>query len=262
MVYTPLPTLNCDPYGYLVQFSSFYRVNITSGSVDLVKQTVGDGSRNIQAIGYNVADNFIYGSWGTTLNSPCDLIRIAGNGDMTNLKSLNISSKWYPNAGDVDDSSQYWATYLGTYWMQVDLRPTSTAFATTVTSGYIASPPHYVLDWAFVPGGGNYLYGLGYDQQSAGDLHTYLQRFDRTTKTWSVIADLGNVIASGKNRWGAAYSSEDGYLYGSENGSGQIWKFNIPPNGDNSSFVPTSTFLAAGPTAGQNDGARCNKAKF
>ncbi|KAH8197806.1 hypothetical protein TruAng_008004 [Truncatella angustata] len=294
-IYTPLPTLSCDPFGYLVQAMILYRVNITTGTTTQVKTGVGDGSRNIQAIGYNVADNFIYGSIGTTVNNPVDLIRIAGDGSSTILKSLNISSSWYPNSGDVDENSFYWASYRGQQWLQLDLRPSSPTFGTTLTGG-TASPTHVILDWAYVPGGGNYLYSLGYDTTSLGTVltgtHTYLQRFDRTAKTWEVLADLG--VLAGQQTWGAVYASDDGYLFGSENtsgrcretrcvsavvaqsakyedksliypyniDSGKIYRFNIPPNGNTTGFTPSAVSIAAGPVASSNDGARCIKAKF
>lgn len=264
VVYTPLPTLNCDPYGYLIQYTTLSRVNISSGTVETVRAPVGDGSRNIQAIGYNVADNFIYGSWYTKLGAPCDLIRIAGNGDMTVITSLNISATWYPNVGDVDENSQFWASSQGNQWLQLDLKPGSPTWGRTVNNGS-GLPPHIMLDWAYVPGTGNYLYGLSYDVKNTtlpdADNHVYLQRFERTTKTWSVVADLGNVAGTSNNRFGAVYASEDGYLFGAENGSGQIWKFSVPPNGTTTNWTPSSTFMAYGPTSSSNDGARCVKAK-
>ncbi|KAI1846556.1 hypothetical protein JX266_007453 [Neoarthrinium moseri] len=256
-VQAPLATLNCDPNGYLIQTTTLYRVNITTGNTTTVKSGVGDG-RGIQAIGYNVADNFIYGSIGVTLNAPVDLIRIAADGSHTIVNSLNISNTWYPNSGDVDESSQYWASFQGSYWLQLDLKPGSPTFNRTVNSGQM-TPPHLILDWAYVPGAGNYLWALGYDSPAINS--TFLQRFDRASKSWTVVANLGNIGGSNRNAFGAVYASDDGYLYGSENFSGGIYRFNIPPNGTvTAGFNATYTKIANGPTSLSNDGARCIKA--
>ncbi|KAK8006330.1 hypothetical protein PG991_012627 [Apiospora marii] len=248
VVQTPLPTLDCDPSGYLIQNVSLYRVNITTGASTLVKSPVGDGSRGINAMGYNVGDNYLYGAIGTLSNT--DLVRIAASGDTTILGSLNVTVTL--NAGDVDENNQYWATANGKQWIQVDLKPGSATFGRTLASG-TANPTYTLIDWAYVPGGGNYLWGLAYNTGGlTPNANTYLQRFDRTARTWSVFTDFGNI--AGKNQWGAVYASDDGFLYGSENNSGQIWKFPLPANGT------TAVKVSNGPSATSNDGARCIKA--
>ncbi|KAI4593248.1 hypothetical protein KJ359_009976 [Pestalotiopsis sp. 9143b] len=264
LVYTPLQTLSCDPYGYLIQYTTLSRVNITTGIAEKVRSPVGDGSRNIQAIGYNVADNFIYGSWYTALGADVGLIRIAGNGDSNIVTSLNITT-WFPNSGDVDESSLFWATSQGNQWLQLDLKPGSATWGRTINNG-TAVTPHLILDWAYVPNSGNYLWALGYDVKSTSlpdaDNHVYLQRFERTTKVWSVVADLGKLAGTTYNKYGAVYATEDGYMFGTENLSGQTWKFNIPPNGDTTNWTPTPQYVATGNVSNSNDGARCLKAKL
>ncbi|KAI0002329.1 hypothetical protein F4779DRAFT_134189 [Xylariaceae sp. FL0662B] len=245
IIQTPLPTLNCDPSGYLIQITSLYRVNITTGNATLVNGNVGDG-RSINAIGYNLGDNFIYGAIG---NYPSNLIRISASGDSNILGSLNLTSTTGNlNSGDVDENLQYWGTAGGKFWLQIDLKPGSATFGTTVANG-TATFPNTVIDWAYVPGGGNYLYGLAYT--STND-RTILARFDRTGHTWTSLTDFGRV--AGQNTWGAVYASDDGFLYGSENNSGEIWKFPLPANGT------TPVKISNGPKASGNDGARCIKA--
>ncbi|KAK8130298.1 hypothetical protein PG999_002678 [Apiospora kogelbergensis] len=231
IVQTPLPTLDCDPSGYLIQNVSLYRVNITTGASTLIKSPVGDGVRGINAMGYNVGDNFLYGAIGQGAST--NLIRIAATGDSTILGSLNVTVSL--NAGDVDENNQYWATASGKQWVQVDLKPGSATFGRTLANG-TASPQYSQIDWA----------GL------TASLNTYLQRFDRNTKTWTLFTDFGNI--AGKNTWGAVYASDDGFLYGSENNSGEIWKFPLPANGT------TAVKISNGPAASSNDGARCIKA--
>ncbi|KAI1501373.1 hypothetical protein F5X99DRAFT_428502 [Biscogniauxia marginata] len=243
-VKTPLPTLDCDPYGYLIQDSALYRVDIATGSATLVKGDVGDG-RNINAMGYNVGDNFLYAAIGGV---PGNLIRISASGDSAIVNSLNLTTA--ATAGDVDENSQYWVTSNGRQWSQIDLLPGSPTFGTTRDSGTAILPEMTVIDWAYVPGGGNYLYGLGHNALYAS---TVLMSFDRATHTWSTLTDFGNI--AGRNAWGAVYASDDGYLYGSENHSGQIWRFPLPGRGI------TPVRISDGPQTVNNDGARCIRAE-
>ncbi|KAI1494891.1 hypothetical protein F5X96DRAFT_692256 [Biscogniauxia mediterranea] len=237
---TPLPTLDCNPFGYLIQDTSLYRVNITTGASELIKQVVGDGS-NINAMGYNVADNFLYAAIG---GAPGNLIRISATGDSEILGPLDLSTPVY--AGDVDENSQFWINSAGRPWAQIDLRPGSATFGATVARGVASLPGQTVIDWAYVPGGGDALYGLGHD---AFYSRTTLMRFDRAAHTWTALTDFGDI--AGRNAWGAVYASDDGYLYGSEDTTGQIWRFPLPARGTR------AVRISHGPASASNDGARC-----
>lgn len=211
----------------------------------------------MNAMGYNVGDNFLY----ATANDlkPYNLVRISGAGDCTVLGGLTISSA--PNCGEVDENSQYWASASGQAWVQIDLKPGSTTYGRQVSNG-VASPSGSVVDWAYVPKKGNFLWGLAYDSTSPGSSSTYLLKFDRSSKTWSTVTKLGDIAGSSSTRnvWGAVYATDDGFLFGSENNSGEIWKFPIPDNGVG---VPSGSpvKISNGPiSSGGNDGARCIKA--
>lgn len=129
----------------------------------------------------------------------------------------------------------------------MDLKPGSATFGKVVANG-TATSPYRVIDWAYVPGGGNYLYALGYNVNQATS--TYLQRFDRTTHSWTVLTDFGNIA---QNAFGAAYASDDGYLFGQENNSGGIYRFPLAGT--------AYALQAVGNTTKSNDGARCIKAQ-
>ncbi|RYP41828.1 hypothetical protein DL768_010438 [Monosporascus sp. mg162] len=251
VVQTPLPTLSCDPFGYLTQNTSLYRVNITSGDLTLIRDVVGDG-RLLQAIGYNVADNYLYGTIGGRNNTPVFLIRIAANGDSTILNELTLPYR--VNTGDVDEQSRYWITYNGTNITQVDVRPSSPTFGqligTTRRATTLPANNATIYDWAYVPGRGNFLWSLG---QSPARNSTTLQRFNRGTYNWEFVREFGNI--AGENWWGAIYASADGFLYATENSSGQIWRF---PLSDIDG--PPTRFSTANPTR-ENDGARCIRAQ-
>ncbi|KAK8118575.1 uncharacterized protein PG998_003201 [Apiospora kogelbergensis] len=214
-------------------------------------------------MGYNSLDNYLYAAIGTT---PGNLLRIAANGDSQQLGSLDLTKA--ANSGDVDELGYYWASASGTDYVQYDLRPTSPGFGTRVTGGTAKPLPAYpLLDWAYVPPGGgwvggNFLWALGYDELlplgNILSLNIYLLQFDRGSKGWTTVKTFGNVaglIFDGKNVWGAVYASNDGYLYGSENYSGEIWRFPLPGNPN-----PVQK-VSKGPASTNNDGARCIKAQ-
>lgn len=243
---------SCDPNGYLIQTTNLFRVNITSGNTTLVRTPVGPGG-GINAMGYNVVDNFLYAAVTTSgvSGSIQALLRIDGQGNYDIINNLNNSQSF--NSGDVDENAQWWGTASGNYWMQVDLLPGSPTYGRTVASGTAPGPAYPIIDWAYVPGGGDNLYGIGYGSNSGQTaFFGTLQSFNRTAKTWTTLTSFGPV--AGKDQYGAVYASDDGSLFGSENNSGMIYKFPLPQNGT----VPT--FVAQGPKATSNDGARCAKA--
>ncbi|KAI0014396.1 hypothetical protein F4779DRAFT_559659 [Xylariaceae sp. FL0662B] len=81
-------------------------------------------------------------------------------------------------------------------------------------------------------------------------------QWSRSTKTWTTRTGFLNLIpllGGNRARWGAIFASQDGYLYGSENASGQLFRFPLPP-GTSATMVGTSA------ASSNNDGARCVKA--
>ncbi|KAI6782670.1 uncharacterized protein J7T54_000813, partial [Emericellopsis cladophorae] len=86
-----------------------------------------------------------------------------------------------------------------------------------------------VADWAFVPGGGEFLSGLLYRVET-----TALGRWSTIINEWDIVQDCGVVTGTGTDAdiWGAVYSAANGFLYTSENDSGQIWRFPVRTGGD------------------------------
>ncbi|CAJ2504070.1 Uu.00g114640.m01.CDS01 [Anthostomella pinea] len=193
------------------------------------------------AMGYNSLDNYLYASnyVNTTNANTWTLIRIGGTGAYTNVTSLPTApaaQNWL--VGDVDESGQYWASYYGQQWFQLDLKPGSATYGQVVASG-TASPSLQVVDWAYVPGAGNYLWALGYNSALTS---TTLMRFDRTAHTWTALTNFGNV--AGQNTFGAVYAGPNQTLLGTENTSGQLWKFQLPVVGTTKTQLGTGAIRA------------------
>jgi hypothetical protein len=223
-----------------MQKTALYRVDITTGKTTLIDDTVGPGGW-MNGIGYNKFDHYIYGMHMD--NSGTQLIRISGDGSYQLLAAR--TSDRNINMGDIDNQGRYWISNQGKAWWCIDLMPGSAKYGQIIMSG-TATNTLNVADWAFVPGGGDYMYAVMYDSNG---LTSTLCRFSRTTYTWTTVKAYGAV--TGNNLWGAVYASQDGNLYGSENSNGQIYKFPIAPT------VGNPIFIAQGPVSSWNDGARC-----
>lgn len=242
---SPVPTFSCPRDGFLIQSNqvngtSLYTVNIATGATTLVNYRLGDGTL-LNGLGYNVLDNRLYAITYTTTNP--QLVVIGAGGALSVIRSLPAQAAQY-NAGDVDEAGQFWGAYQGRGIVQVNLEDPSYPI---VYNG-AATPQYSLYDWAYVPGGGNYLYSVTSNSAAADNAEpVYLLRFDRTAKSWATVGTFGVLVTSNANTWGAVYASADGLLYGSENNSGRIFRFNITSL--------TATSLAAGPSSNVNDGA-------
>lgn len=214
----------------------------------------------IDAIGYNILDNFIYGLAQTGTGAG-DLIRIGQSGQSQPVvRGLsppvlnNIAAVFY--AGDVDEQGIFWAaTSLtgnnGQTYFSFDLRPGSGTYGTILSQGK-STVPYPISDWAYVPGGSDYLYALG--QVPIGLNYplgtTALIRFDRRTHLWSTVRIYGGLY--GTNAWGAVFAKYNGYLYAVDSITGQTWKFPVTTSG--SPIIQSYSLVLALPNL---DGAGC-----
>lgn len=205
----------------------------------MIKDRVGPGG-NINALGYNILDNFLY-AFIAVANNRQQLIRIDATGEATLLR-LRVPNGL--NVGDIDDQGQFWVSARGNRWEQVDLKPGSRTFGKVVAKG--TSPGTVVADWVYLENGGDYLYSIKIGSRAIG------ARWSRTSHTWETLDDYGEVTP-GRGGFGALYAVGD-ELYGSDNGSGDIFDFPVEQGGKPAMKVTD------GPATDSNDGARCFKA--
>ncbi|KAI1150189.1 hypothetical protein F4825DRAFT_427801 [Nemania diffusa] len=236
------PTASCDTNGYVIQNNVLGRLNFTTAQI--IKNVVTAGT-NIDAMGYNSLDNYLYAS--NSALGVSNLIQLGGTGLLRSIAPLPPNSarqNW--NNGDVDEKGQYWASYNGGDWIQVDLAPGSSTYGQVVASGRADSMGFTTLDWVYVPGTGNVLWALGtafnHDQ-------TELMSFDRTNHTWSLVNNFSKT--AGANAWSAAYAGPNQSIIASEATTGQIWQFPLLGTGNK------ATRLSVGLPASNSDGALC-----
>lgn len=220
-------------------------------------------------------DNFVYGLAQSGFGAG-DLIRIGEYGiSQTVARSVSPSilsgAVTLFVAGDVDNNGIYWActTTTGTnkqIYIAVDLAPGSPTYGQIIHQG-TTTLPYPIFDWAYVQGGGNYLYALGQVPPSTSGFFsipvppaTALLQFSTTTFTWSVakasysmpLPIIGTPLTIiGTNTWGAVYASSSGNLYALEATTGSTYKFPVTGTSVTASFF--SQFLPQGTI----DGARC-----
>ncbi|WP_152362551.1 DUF6923 family protein [Microlunatus speluncae] len=230
----------CSPQGILFQYpdgpTRVIGIDIVTGAATTLG-TLQD--RKVNAIGYNGLDDYIYG---LDLQNQT-IVRVGGDASAVEIGW----PEGLPQVvvGDIDETGHYWLTDGLTWWV-VDLVPGSDSYGTIVEQGD-APPPASVdntgADWAYVPGTGAF-WGLGIDGSDA-----ILLKFDRTTRQRSVTANLGPL---GGNTFGAVYADPNGFLYGSDNKTGQIFRVDVAAG--------KAQKFSDGPSSGTNDGARCAEA--
>ncbi|RYP26664.1 hypothetical protein DL767_007947 [Monosporascus sp. MG133] len=232
------PPLRCDEYGYLIQYNSLYRVDLQTGAYEEVASAVTDDD-NVNAIGYNPLDDYLYG----IANPSRQLIRVSALGEATVISTFTEAQMGASaNVGDVDSEGYFWFGSAGRTWHQVDLRtPGSPTYGTIVARGTADALGLGIADWVHIPVAGPYLWSVGY-----GGGATTLMRFGLETKVWEAVARYP-VLAPGA--FGAMYGINNGTLYASNNGAGEIWAFNV--------FGGDPYVASNGPESASNDGARC-----
>lgn len=261
----PPTAFNCPTVGFLTQGTNFFEFNLRT-VVAFADTALLYGLSVVDAIGYNVKDNFVYGLAQNGFGAG-SLIRI-GQGGRSQLVTANVSPSILGGAvtlflaGDVDNNGIYWActTTTGTnnqIYIGVDLAPGSSTYGQVKYSGK-TTLPYAIFDWAYVQGGGDYLYALGQISALTG---TALIRFSTTTFTWSVVKSsytFGTIppfnipiTTLGTNTWGAVYASSSGVLYGLEASTGTTYRF--PVTGTSAA----ATFFTQYVPQGTIDGARC-----
>ncbi|MDP9904650.1 beta strand repeat-containing protein [Arthrobacter bambusae] len=237
------PAWSCSTQGFLFQApgnvapGSIYQVDIATGAFSKTASTTDV----VNATGYNVMDNYVYG-WDVTTNT---IVRVGSDGS---LVSLGLPAGVVPSAtnviGDVDSSGHYWMMSSSPtgQWYEIDLVPGSATYGQVLASGSALPPAGYTngADWAFVNGS---LYMV--DRNTATG-KAALAQFSLTTHAFSIVGQLPNVPG---DSFGAVYAVPGGYLFASDNQTGEIYRINVA----NAASIDVNT----GPASSGNDGARC-----
>ena len=231
---------NCDYNAYLFQYNDIYALDLASGSSYLVKENITEG--NVNAVGYNPADGYIWGSLSTPAKT---IVRIGKNFNVDTfyIDELPTSSRY---VGDVSSDGIYYLKGGGTSFYKIDLNPESANY-TKFKSNESLSKSLSIHDWAF-----NSVDGHLYTVEK-GTNHLY-----RINATTSEVIDLGEVpiLAGLDYHYGAVYFDASGRFYVSANQTGTVYVIQNVQTLEPGDELDSNLF-AYGPSSSSNDGARC-----
>lgn len=244
VTFTP-NTWTCSAFGYLFQTPDpathqVYQVDLVSGA----SSKIADTPDTVNAVGYNTLDDYVYGYDGATAS----IVRVGADGALMNLGLPDgVSTASGYQVGDFDDAGHLWIEYGGNgsgQWYEIDYAPGSSTYGQVLDSG-IASPPAGV---SVLPSDWTYVDGVFYGVQGVATGAAHLIGFDATTHK---VSDLGTLAATAGEdvTYGAAYADASGYVYASNNSSGNIYR--VDPK------TRATILVSHGPASGGNDGARC-----
>lgn len=229
---------NCVEEAYLFQTNDVYAQNLASGNATL--EGIDLAPDNINGVGYNDQDGYIWGSLRYPDNS---IIRI-GKDYSTTIYTLSDAPFSY--VGDVSPGGTYYLRKTSTSYYKIDLDPNSPTYLTNIGTETISQSLN-IHDWAF-----NAVDGKLYTVEKNSNI---LYRIDVST---NIVETVGEVpILSGLNyTYGAVYFDVDGNFYISANQTGTVYIVYAAQNVTSSADM-TSNLFAYGPSSSSNDGARC-----
>lgn len=228
------PFENCPSEAFLFQGNpvSIFGVDLITGSYALLQNDAGMAG-NINAVGFNQIDRYLYGFNTTTMN----IVKLDRNFQANVLPVNNLpGGKFF--VGDVYQHNYYfYKKSSGLY--RINLDATATSFLQVETLSQPGSIG--ITDFAFHPGDGQ-IYAV---ENSTG----FLYRIDPITGNTEFLGETGKT-----GTFGAAYFDVSGFLYISRNQDGQIFRIDISDLND---IIATARLFALGPISSTNDGARC-----
>ena len=228
----PIPCPTNSVFYQVKEGNEFVRYDPATLSYNLIFTN----SYAINAIGYNVQDNFIYG----IRQKSNRLVRVGLNGvfdDLGIVQNLPAPGSKSYYTGDFDLSGNLYVTYgtINTVY-NIDV-VNMTATAINMTGGDLSN----VADFTFLPGP-NRFYGLNGDSG-------HLMEFNPINGSVNDLGATTPATTCGSN-YGASFADNNGFLYFFCNNDGDLFKVH--------QATKSSTLLqATGLSLNSNDGAAC-----
>ncbi|GAB3342801.1 hypothetical protein GCM10027299_57940 [Larkinella ripae] len=246
---TPTPFDCSNGLGYILtnpttnangNVTSFYSFNLSDGSSTLIKAGIlPEPNRFLNAFGYNMKDNFLYGYRYNTNQ----IARLGSNGAVELLTVSGLSPSGSYATGDISPGGIMYLYGSGTV-VAINLN-NSPLVAQTLLTGSAASALSGLNDWTISPIDGK-IYGM----TTAKTLVSY----DPATNTVTTIGPVAG-LSSESGAFGTAFMDSYGNMYIGNNASGHLYK--IPTPNAPSLPVTASSFSNSLEGLSPGDGARC-----
>ncbi|WP_179335132.1 DUF6923 family protein [Winogradskyella costae] len=242
---------NCeDGFGYILtnvlsangRVTGLYTFDLSTNSLNVIKDPIistTTTSQFVNAIGYNVLDNYLYG----LLQRSNQVVKIDSNGDIELLTVTGLTDFTSNNyaAGDIDENGILYI-YGSNKFVSIDLNPSSTNY---LVANIVLQHSNSFNDMAFSPIN-NKLYML----RGSGSRSLY--EFDPVANTITNIGSVSGLQSESSDSFGTAYMDALGNMYVANNESGNTYKITTPHLGGT-----TATFYSNLPGVSPGDGARC-----
>lgn len=219
--------------------SGLYSYNLGTKTQKVVKDPLVESdlsSQFINAIGYNVMDNYIYG----LLQATDQVVKIDATGAMEYLTVKGDFKIADYSSGDVDKNGLLYL-YGQNKFISINLNPTAPDYMEAKT---LLNYSTNVNDITFSPIDDNL-----YMMTSTGS--RTLLRFNTSTNTITTVGRVTGLEAETTHSFGTAFMDSVGNMYVSNNSSGNIYKIASPHSGE----IVATWYNTLYGTPG--DGARC-----
>lgn len=240
----------CDARAFLFQGAptNVIAIDLVTGVPTPVGTAIA--APNLNGVGYNPLDNYIYGVSNTTGATLGRVYRVGSNFSVQDLgvpAGLPVGPVF--NTGEFDANGHYWLTTNAatSTAYEVDLKPGSPTYFSVVATRALGLAANFTgaADWTYSPVDG-FLYRTPLNT-TTNRLH--LLRFNRATGAQTNLGEIAGIPANANLLIGANYADAGGFVYASDNTSGAIYRINPANN--------TGVLFSNGPASGTNDGARC-----
>jgi hypothetical protein len=218
----------CSPGFYQVIAGQLKLLN----PVTATYTNIGPAQPQYNAMGYNVADNFLY-ALSTNSGTQGDLLQIASDGSVTDLGLPTGLPAGSYVAGDFDNAGNLIVRNTATTWYSINVA-TKVAITLHITGAADAGN-----DLVWING---VIYLLNATTLYAVDLSTDV----------ATMADVSGVVSGA---FGAAWSDNPNELFFSDNNTGHIYKIT-----GFTGASPAGTLELTGTVTSNNDGAACKNA--
>ncbi len=250
-----LPTFTCDGYPYQVQSGQLKKFDPITLSYSNVGSDLGSTNGN----GYNVIDNYAYGTWNS---QSLRLMRIGGDGSG---EIIGDNPPGGSSEGTMDESGNFIPIDTSNVYL-VDVEATAVnvdsdgsgypdvVYTTVPIIADVATGNKYVaggdIAW-FEDGGQEYVLGLrGINPPEFRVINLSTGQLTYTEGTLTGGTPAGT-------SWGAIWRDSNGRILAFNNNSGNIFEVT-----DAVSSNPQMSFLVNTPSSGSNDGFNCSAAPF